>query len=346
VDAQLALSLPALTVPMAPPRRPRQARPTRRKTRPAAPQLELPTSSRWCQRWTGDRRQKWTLADPGERFDARNYEVHRVDRATAAEFVISRHYSRSHVACRQSFGLYRAGALVGVASFCVTSKAALQHAFPELEPGTEALEWGRLVVADPEPGNVESWFGARCMEQLFATGIWAVLSFADPVPRVVDGRVLFAGHAGILYQAGGFWLAGRSEKRTQWLLPDGTFLSGQTMQKIRKRRPGWQSAVDRLVDDFGARPLGRNEDPAGWLRADVRDAPAVGVTLVRHGGCHRYLKILGTAKQRRQIQINPNMVINRELRADWAELTETAPLPCGPYPKTPDPLRPGRRSRR
>ncbi len=116
---------------------------------------EVPTASLRCQRWAVNRQQHWQLAAPGERFDARRYEVHRIDRATASAFVTARHYSGSHVACRQSFGLLRAGDLVGVASYCVSSAQALRLAYPELTPGDESLELGRFVVADQEPGNVE-----------------------------------------------------------------------------------------------------------------------------------------------------------------------------------------------
>ncbi|MEV0732330.1 hypothetical protein [Polymorphospora sp. NPDC050346] len=303
--------------------------------------LEIPTTSPWCQRWTTKRRQKWQLAAPNERFDARRYEVRKIDRATAAAFVIPRHYSGSHVACRPSFGLYRSDELVGVAAYCVTSPAALLLAYPELTPGTESLECGRFVLAEDEPGNTESWFDARCRELLLARGVRAVLSFADPVPRYTStGRVIFPGHVGYIYQAGEYKRAGRSEDRTQWQLPDGLFLNGVTMQKIRKQAPGHEAAERRLVDEYGARPMRAGEKPADWLRDAVRDDPRVGVTLVRHDGCHRYLKVLGTRRQAREVRIN------RNLRPDWAALDDDVPLPAGPYPKEPDKARPGRRIRR
>ncbi|MFG2042175.1 hypothetical protein [Dactylosporangium sp. NPDC048998] len=52
-------------------------------------------------------------------------------------------------------------------------------------------------------------------------------------------------------------------------------------------------------------------------------------------GCHRYLRVLGTARQA------PQAKINRRLRADWASLDDHEALPVGPYPKHPD--RPNRR---
>ncbi|MFI6129469.1 hypothetical protein [Micromonospora sp. NPDC051141] len=293
---------------------------------------EVPTLSPWCLRSEIGHRQKWQLARPGEEFDASNYTVERINRTVAADFVIPRHYAGSHVVCWQSFGLYRAHKLVGVASYCVTSKKALTHAFPELKPGDEALELGRLVVADPEPGNTETWFLARCEEMLLASGVHAVLSFADPVPRIdADGVARFKSHVGFVYQGGNFFIAGRSARRTLWLLPNGAVLNGITMQKIRKQDAGHEAAEKSLIS-FGATPIRAGQDPAAWLR-EVRDDPAVGIRLLRHGGCHRYVKPLGrTKRNRKQIKIN------RRLRPDWAKLDKNAPLPFGPYPKQPDAL--------
>lgn len=307
--------------------------------------VEVETASRSCQRWADGRVPKWTLAEPGEEFDARDYEVKVVDRATAKAFVTARHYSGSHVACRLSFGLYRAKRLVGVAAYCVTSEAALRLAFPELTPGSESLELGRLVLDEAEPGNTEWYFVRRCHALLYEAGVVAVMAFADPVPRIVGRRVFFAGHVGYVYQAGGLVRAGRSVKRTQWQMPDGTYFNGVTMQKIRTQRSGCEAAERRLVEVYGARPRRAGEKPATWLRDAVRDDPDVGVTLVRHGGCHRYLGATGgTSRLRRRVKIT------RKLRADWADvvdpyrrdgdpegrlLTITA-APWGPYPKAPD----------
>ncbi len=164
----------------------------------------------------------------------------------------------------------------------------------------------------------------------------AILSFADPVPRVdASGRVLFAGHVGYIYQGGGYRVAGRSARRTQWQLPDGVYLNGVTMQKIRGQKPGHEAAERRLVEQYGARPIRAGERPAAWLRDAVRDDPSVGLRLVQHRGCHRYLRVLGTARQAAQVKIN------RRLRADWASLDDREALPAGPYPKHPDRPSPG-----
>ncbi|MET7425777.1 hypothetical protein [Dactylosporangium sp. NPDC005555] len=41
--------------------------------------------------------------------------------------------------------------------------------------------------------------------------------------------MLFAGHVGYIYQGGGYRIAGRSARRTQWQLLDGLYLNGVTM---------------------------------------------------------------------------------------------------------------------
>lgn len=308
--------------------------------------VEIETASLACQRWTRNRVHKWTQARPGEEFDRRDYEVRVIDRATAKAFVTGRHYSGSHVACQPSFGLFRDDRLVGVAAYCVTSDAALRLAFPELTPGTESLELGRLVLAEEEPGNTESYFIGQCNRLLYEAGVVAVMAFADPVPRVVGRQVLFAGHVGYVYQGTGMRQAGRSTKRTQWQLPDGSYLNGVTMQKIRTQRPGCEAAERRLVEVYGARPRRAGEKPATWLRDAVRDDPTVGVTLVRHGGCHRYLGATGgTDRLRRQVKVN------RALRDDWADVDDPyqraepdgrlltiTQATWGPYPKEPDPI--------
>lgn len=283
------------------------------------PAGEIDTSSRWCQRWSGGV-QSWTLAREDEWlgrgwFDS--YTVERITRDVAGAYVVANHYSRSHVACRRSFGLFRAGRLVGVASYCVSSEAALRLVFPELKPGDESLELGRLVLADSEPGNTESWFIARCHEALHAKDVAGIVSFADPVPRATaDGSILFPGHVGFIYQASNFTLAGRSAKRTQWMLPDGTFLNGVTMQKIRGQKRGHEAA-EKMLMSLGARPIRAGQKPADWLQQARHD---IGIRLLRHRGCHRYFTALGrNQRQRNQVAIGDSI---RAL--------------VGAYPKQPD----------
>ena len=60
------------------------------------------------------------------------------------------------------------------------------------------------------------------------------MSFSDPVPRrAIDGRVIFAGHLGTIYQVHNATYIGRSRPTTLRLLPDASVLSSRALQKLR-----------------------------------------------------------------------------------------------------------------
>jgi len=269
-----------------------------------ATQLELPlpeTTSRWCQRWAGQR-QTWQYADPSERFDATRYEVHPIDDTTAAGYVRANHYLGSYPAASRRYGLFRAGQLAGVAVYSIPVQASvLTLALPDLEPYTESLELGRLVLGDSEPGNSETWFLARCHEQLLDAGVRGVVSFADPLPRSrADGVEIKPGHVGIVYQAANARYTGRATPRSLALLPDGSTFSDRAKQKIRRQERGHEYAEQQLIA-WGARPMRAGEKPAIWLAAALEEA---GARRVRHLGNHRYVFALGrTRRDRDRIRI-------------------------------------------
>lgn len=263
-----------------------------------------------CQRWH-EQLPLWTVADPGDRFNARLYEVHPITEQAAKTFVVTHHYSGTYPAARLRYGLFRAGILVGVAVYSIPTQAAvLTVALPDLEPFAESLELGRFVLLDPEPGNAESWFLARCHEYLLTAGIRGVVSFADPVPRrMADGQLCSPGHVGIIYQASNAIYTGRSTARTLVMFPDGTVLNDKTAQKIRSQDRGHDYA-ERMLVDRGAAPMRPGEKPADWLRQALHDVHA---GRLRHRGCHRYVFTLGARRARTRIG-----------------------LAAQPYPKQPD----------
>ncbi len=266
---------------------------------------ETPTLSRRCQRWTG-RTMAWQLADPERRFDARRYTVRLVeDDATAKRYVTANHYSGSYVSALWRFGLYRDGQLVGIAVFSNPGggPAVLTSVLPELTPCVESMELGRFFLAQDEPGNTESWFLARCLDYLTMVGVRAVVSFADPMPRQMhDGTIVAPGHVGWIYQATNALYTGRSVARTLWLLPDGTVLNETAKQKIRDQKQGHRYAEKMLIR-WGAQPMRAGQDPKMWLRQAGYDA---GVRLFRHYGCHRYVFLLGTRRERRDVLVAPS----------------------------------------
>ena len=198
----------------------------------------------------------------------------------ARDFVTAHHYSRSYPAARRRFGLYDRGDLVGVA---VYSQPCSQGVLSRYFDPARSVELGRFVLLDEVPGNGESWFLARTFELLRAEGFVGVVSFSDPVPRTTaDGRPVFPGHWGCIYQSCNAVKSGRSTARRLRLLPDGRVLSDRAISKIRARERGWEYAAQILVD-HGADPL--EGDPAAWLRLWLARITRP----LDHPGNHRYV---------------------------------------------------------
>jgi hypothetical protein len=139
------------------------------------------------------------------------------------------------------------------------------------------------VLLDEVAFNGETWTLARCLRRLSEQGVRGVVSFSDPVPRTTaDGRLIFVGHWGTIYQAGNAAYLGRGTARTLRLLPDGSVFSDRAIQKIRRREQGWEYASQQLVT-FGALPLPAQDSRqwlAHWLPRLTRP--------LRHPGAHRY----------------------------------------------------------
>lgn len=285
------------------------------------PTLRNP-SSPYCQRWT-DGRHSWRHVSEGG-FDASQFDVRPIPEALARSIVARHHYAGTLPATRLSWGILTRDerliddstpqidglGLVGVACLSVPMTASvLSNVFPQLEPFTESLELGRLVLTDPVPANAESWFLTRVWRQAAAAGLRGVVSFADPLPRqrvishtMADGSVteavetLSPGHVGACYQGAGAIACGRSTARTLIYLPrHGTVLSERTLSKIRLQESG-SAAAERHLVPLGATPRPSRQDPRTWLRSALDD---VGAIRLRHPGNFRYAWPLGTRRQRR-----------------------------------------------
>lgn len=231
-----------------------------------------------AQRWNG---RATSYRPAGEPINTSAYEVAEITSdAIARAFVEQHHYSGSYPAARFRFGLYRSGALEGVAVFSVPVNDKALSMFPGAP--IESVELGRFVLLDAVPGNGETWFLGRAFECLRAKGLIGVLSFSDPLPRsTATGERIFRGHVGTIYQAHNARYLGRATARTLRLLPDGRVFSARTAQKIRAGERGWRYAVDELLA-AGAAPC--TGDRGEWLRAEL---PRVTRTL-RHPGNYRY----------------------------------------------------------
>ncbi len=198
-----------------------------------------------------------------------DYDVAEISEDIAKSFVLRHHYSGSYPAARRRFGLFKGEDLVGVAVFShPCNERTITNVFG-CTRASDGLELGRFVLLDEVPGNGESWFLARCREQLRSDYV-GVVSFSDDTPRTVSGGgVIFAGHIGTIYQASNAVFLGRGTARTLRLLPDGKVLSHRCISKIRAKERGWQYSVE-ILRSYGAAVCpeddeGRREWLSHWV---------------------------------------------------------------------------------
>jgi hypothetical protein len=234
------------------------------------------------QRW---RERRASYRPAGETINARQYEVAPIDSDQVAKaFVIDHHYAGTYPAARVRVGLYRGGELAGVAVFShPCNDRVLTSVFDA--PARETIELGRFVLLDNVEGNGETWFLARCFEELRRRGLRGVVSFSDPIERTAaDGRRVFPGHVGTIYQAHNGRYLGRSSVIPLRLLPNGQVLSKRAISKVRAGERGWRYAAE-LLERHGAPAAPEDLEARGaWLRAWL---PRVTRPL-RHPGNHRY----------------------------------------------------------
>lgn len=231
------------------------------------------------QRWNSGRD---SYRPPGELIRTSDYGVATFhDDNTPKAFVCRHHYSGTFPAALRRFGLFRRDELVGVAIFSVPVRDEVLKPLPGSPRDSAVL--GRFVLLDNVPGNGETWFLARCFDQLRADGMVGAVSFSDDCERVTaDGRVVFAGHVGTIYQAFNAVYLGRARPETKYLLPDGRVFDRRTLMKAKSGTRGRRYAVDQLVA-AGA------ESPRGDLRTWLAEWLPRVTRAVRHPGNHKYV---------------------------------------------------------
>lgn len=231
------------------------------------------------QRW---RERAGSYRPVGEVIRTAEYDVSPItDDATAKAFVVAHHYSGTFPAARVRMGLYRHGALVGVAIF---SQPANDLALRPLPNGAKHnVELGRFVLLDHVPGNAETWFLARAFEHLRREGFKGVVSFSDPMPRTdSSGHIVFRGHIGGIYQAFNGVYLGAARADTLRLLPDGRVLHNRSIAKVRKREKGWRYVVESLLT-YGITA------PGGDLSVWLTDVVSPITRRVKHPGNLKYV---------------------------------------------------------
>lgn len=242
------------------------------------------------QRWR-ERREAYvpdaTTINPAE------YAVDVIDCARIAKpFVQAHHYSGTFPASRLSVGLFRSTRLVGVATFSVPMNNRAVPLHTGLEQPLQGVDLGRLVLLDEVAGNGETWFLSRAFKALRREkpGVLAVVSYADPVPRMTAAGLIKPGHVGQIYQAMSAAYRGRATPRYEFLTPDGQPFSERAASKIRNRERGYAYAVDDLVRRGAPRPTG--DDLRAWYAAL---ASSGFLTRRRHPGNHVYTFALTNA---------------------------------------------------
>lgn len=254
----------------------------------------MSASDALTQRWRRGQH-SWRHRSEGG-FDSSRYEVAAIDELSAKRFVVEHHYSGTYPATSQRYGLFEGEALVGVMVLGIpVQRAVLTNVFPGLEPYDESLELSRFVLLDEVPANAESWFIRHGFRLAAQHGTRGVVSFSDPVPRVIGGRVLLPGHIGYIYQASNARFCGRARGQVLKVLPDGTVLNHRSLNKVRAQDRGHEHVERRLIH-LGARPIKAGESPVAWLERALED---VGVTYISHPGNYRYVFTLGRNRNER-----------------------------------------------
>lgn len=217
-----------------------------------------------CQRWR-DGCDSYRPA--GEVINPSRFSVMLINEASAKEYVVRNHYSRSYPAaiCRAGLFLkepFLADRLVGVAVF---SQPMNNHAIPKYTgmAAGNGVELGRFVLDDDVAANGETWFLKRAFQLLRdeKPHVKSVLSYSDPHPRIAEnGCQTLRGHVGTIYQAHGGRFLGKATPRRLTLAKDGTVVSDRLLSKIRNEERGQDYALRQLIR-LGA-PLPRLEEDA------------------------------------------------------------------------------------
>jgi len=252
-----------------------------------------------CQRWR-EGRDSYRL-DPREPINTNRYEIAAIEGkgsdTICRAFISEHHYLRTMPAARFRLGLYRGGALVGVAVYAVPGGDRIARAsFPFLDR-MEVVTLGRLVLLDDVEYRGESWFVRECHRRIYREGIKGVISFSDPIPRCTEAGVLVTpGHVGTVYQSLNALYTGKSKAMTKRLFrDDASEVACRSASKIRAKARGetdpkkirsWRSAVAEYVR-HGAQPPEVDGGPE--LQAWLDEATALTTVEFWHSGNARYV---------------------------------------------------------
>lgn len=246
-----------------------------------------------CQRWV-ERKDRYR--PPGEVIDTSRYEVKPIAQKLGKAFVIEHHYLGTYPASIFQTGLFRAGALVGVAAFSNCSNRFVTNKYLNMEQAV-ATCLGRFVLVDDVPGNGESWFLARSFKLLRENKphVRGVVSYSDPTPRIGEDGVTTPGHLGIIYQATNALYQGRSRALKQWVIADsGVALDGRSLSKLRQDDRGGRG-MERTLVGLGLPGRLRGEASEDYLERVLRAGQAQGVLSLRPS-LQKHVYVFGVTK--------------------------------------------------
>lgn len=199
--------------------------------------------------------------------DVGNIIVKDIPPKVAREYIATFHYS--HImpdSCKETYGGYIGLKLAGIIAF---GTGASNEAFTRLIPNIKldnTRELIRLWSPDGMPKNTESKMISKALKML-PKNVKLIISFADP----------FHNHIGMIYQATNFLYCGMTKPSKMLIDKDGTIFHVRTIGSYMRRHPELEGMNHRQI-----------MEKYGWK-------------YVERNGKHRYIYLLGTKKEKKEM---------------------------------------------
>lgn len=236
---------------------------------------------------------------PKQLFNPTHFGAEIIEADTPAKtFIKTHHYLGSYPSARFRVALmekrpHRAPELVGVAVFSHPCNeqvvgAWCHDAHDQPLKARQGLVLGRFVLLERLAFNAETWFLARAFKAVrqLMPEIQVVLSYSDPVARTdLEGKLIFPGHIGTIYQAFNGQYLGLSRAKHLWLNAQGRCIDERLLSKVRGEERGIDYALKTLAQ-AGLPPRLRHESGADYLQRALRSG---GLRRLKHSGNHVYM---------------------------------------------------------
>lgn len=134
-----------------------------------------------------------------------NYYIKEVDKKTALDLVVKKHYLHRKAPCKYAFGLFEKATneIVGTIIYGTPASRSVQKGICGNEYANEVVELTRLWVDDKVGHNAESFLIGNTIKLI-------------KEPIIVSYAEHQQGHLGIVYQATNWLYTGMSDKHVQW----------------------------------------------------------------------------------------------------------------------------------